>query len=94
VRYREASQENLERATTVITAALLERIDRGEIRHDGRVPPFAMAAVAVEADIGSGELRYVLGRLVASEALRLVPGHGYYLRSGAVLAAGVKAGTR
>lgn len=78
----------------VIRSAPLDRIARGEIGHDGRVPPFAMAAAGVEAGISTGALRYALGELVTAGVLRLVPGRGYYLRSRAVLAAGAKAGGR
>jgi len=94
VRSRDDGQENRERAVAVIRSALLDRIGRGEIGHDGRVPPFAMAAAAAEAGIGAGEARYALGELVAAGALRLAPGRGYYLRSAAALAGQVKAGAR
>ncbi len=89
---RDGGQETLDRAVAVITSALLDRIARGEIGHDGRVPPFAMAAAGTEAGIGTGALRYALGQLVTAGALRLVPGRGYYLRSAAALAGHVKAG--
>jgi DNA-binding GntR family transcriptional regulator len=94
VRCRDDGQENLERAVAVIRSALLDRIARGGIGRDGRVPPFAMASAAVEAGIGAGAVRYALGELAAAGALRLVPGRGYYLRSRTALAGHVKAGAR
>jgi DNA-binding GntR family transcriptional regulator len=82
------------RAVEVITSALLDRIARGEIRHDGRIPPFAMAAAGADAGIGSGALRYALRELVTAGALRLDPGRGYCLRSRTALDGHVKAGAR
>jgi hypothetical protein len=79
-------------AVAVIRSALLDRIARGEIGCDGRVPPFAMAAVCADAGIDAGALRYALGELTAAGALRLAPGRGYYVRSRAALAGAAKAG--
>ncbi|HET9974199.1 MAG TPA: hypothetical protein VFQ68_38610 [Streptosporangiaceae bacterium] len=91
---REDGAGELARAVGVITSALLDRIARGEIGHDGRLPPFAMAAAGVDAGISTGALQYALGQLVTAGALWLEPGGGYYLRSRVGLAGEAKAGAR